>query len=333
MRTAARWGVLLATLLGLAAAAWAFGETGIGGVVAIARRIGIGGFLVYCVYSLTVYAWLGASWLAAAPGEPIERLPAFVWARLIREAVADLLPFSQIGGLVVGTRTLAAHGVAMARVIASLIADMATEMASQLVFTLFGLAMLAASLLIGGNEAATLRPLILGGTAAMTGLVVAFVLFQRRALRFVAGIAARVLPGSLEVIDGIGGELDRIYARRDRVVLAFMLNLGGWIGSAAGAWILLRLMGVDLSIWSVLSLESLIFTLRSVAFAVPGAIGFQEAAYALAGPLVGLPAEIALAISLAKRARDLAIGLPALLVWQIAEARRVVRLPARSTAT
>lgn len=330
MSTTARWGVLLATLLGLAAAVWAFGETGVGSVVAVARRVGVGGFVLYCVYSLTVYAWLGGSWLAAAPGEPIQRLGAFVWARLIREAVADLLPFSQIGGLVVGTRTLAAHGVAMARVIASLIADMATEMASQLVFTLFGLAMLA-SLLIGGHEAASLRPLILGGTAAMTAIVVAFVLFQRRALRFVAGIAARVLPGSFEVIDGIGGELDRIYARRNRILLAFVLNLGGWIGSAAGAWILLRLIGVELSIWSVLSLESLIFMLRSVAFAVPGAIGFQEAAYALAGPLVGLPAEIALAISLAKRARDLAIGLPALLVWQIAEARQVVRSTARST--
>ena len=84
-------------------------------------------------------------------------------------------------------------------------------------------------------------------------------------------------------------------------------------------------MGARLSFSAALSLEVLIFTLRSVAFAVPGAIGFQEAAYMLAGPLLGLPAESALALSLGKRARDLAIGLPSLLIWQATEARGILR--------
>ena len=84
-------------------------------------------------------------------------------------------------------------------------------------------------------------------------------------------------------------------------------------------------MGAEISIWSALSIESLIFTLRSVAFAIPGAIGVQEAAYALAAPLFGLPPETALALSLAKRARDLSLGLPTLLAWQISEARAVLR--------
>jgi len=71
----------------------------------------------------------------------------------------------------------------------------------------------------------------------------------------------------------------------------------------------------------VLAIESLIFTVRSVAFAVPGAIGFQEAAYVLVGPMFGLPPETALALSIAKRARDVAIGAPALLAWQVIEVR------------
>jgi len=49
----------------------------------------------------------------------------------------------------------------------------------------------------------------------------------------------------------------------------------------------------------------------------------QEVAYALAAPLFGLPPESALALSLAKRARDVAIGLPTLLCWQFAEARHI----------
>jgi len=74
----------------------------------------------------------------------------------------------------------------------------------------------------------------------------------------------------------------------------------------------------------VLAIESLIFTVRSVAFAVPGAIGFQQAAYVLVGPMFGLPPETALALSILKRARDVAIGLPALIAWQALEARTVL---------
>jgi hypothetical protein len=44
----------------------------------------------------------------------------------------------------------------------------------------------------------------------------------------------------------------------------------------------------------------------------------------LIGPLVGLPPATALALSLLKRARDVVIAVPALLVWQIGEYRRVV---------
>ena len=44
----------------------------------------------------------------------------------------------------------------------------------------------------------------------------------------------------------------------------------------------------------------------------------------LIGPLVGLPPATALALSLLKRARDVIIAVPALLAWQVGEARRVV---------
>ena len=43
------------------------------------------------------------------------------------------------------------------------------------------------------------------------------------------------------------------------------------------------------------------------------------------GPLFGLPVEAALALSLLKRARDIAVGVPMLLSWQLAESRRRLR--------
>jgi glycosyltransferase 2 family protein len=42
----------------------------------------------------------------------------------------------------------------------------------------------------------------------------------------------------------------------------------------------------------------------------------------LLGPLFGLPAEAALALSLLKRGRDIAIGIPVLLIWQFLEGRQ-----------
>ena len=302
---------------------WAFGSTGFDSVVAIARRFGVEGFLLYCLYSLGVFVVLGGAWLAAASGEAFNRLGVFVWARLIREAASDLLPFSQIGGIVVSTRMLTASGIAGPRVYASLIVDLTTEMASQLIFTLFGVAVVA-SILMGGGQGASLRTPVLGGGAMMVALMAVFVLAQRRLLPLAGRIAQHVLPGSVAATQEIGAELRAIYARRGRIVLSFALNLAAWGASAAGAWIVLRLMDVELSIWTALAIESLIFALRSAAFAIPGGIGVQEAGYALAAPLLGLPPESALALALAKRARDLAIGLPTLMVWQVAEARAVV---------
>ena len=315
--------MLLATLAGLAAAIWAFGSIGFGSVVSVAGRIGPGGFALYCLWSIGVFGVLGAAWLAVAIGEPIQLVGRFSWARAVREAVADLLPFSQIGGIVVGVRTLLSRGIPTSRIYASFVVDMTTEMAAQLVFTLFGLAMMITMLAAGGH-AASLRPLILGGTAVMIAVMILFFAGQRPALGLAGRIAHHFLPGSGAAMTGIADELRYIYARRWRVTFGFLLNLGGWVGTAVGSWVVLRMMGADISIWSALSLESLIFTLRSVAFAIPGAIGVQEAAYALVGPLFGVAPETALALSLAKRARDLAVGLPTIIIWQLGEARALV---------
>jgi len=75
---------------------------------------------------------------------------------------------------------------------------------------------------------------------------------------------------------------------------------------------------------SVIAIESLLYAVRSIAFAVPSALGIQEGVYVLLGIWFGFGPEIALALSLLKRARDLVIGVPALLAWQILESRRLI---------
>lgn len=300
----------------------------LGAVTGAARRLGWVGGAVYLGYSLGVFGLLGGAWWAVARGEPVRRLALFSWARLVREAVSDLLPFSQIGGLVFGARTLTAAGVPPPRVYASMAADLSTEMASQLLFTLFGVATTASLLL--GETGAALRPAVLGASAGLLAIAGVVVFGQRPMLALARRVSTTLMPGATAGFAAVEGELAAVYARRRRVALSFAFNLAGWTASAAGSWLLLRLIGVDLPFGWALAIEALIFTVRSVAFAVPGALGFQEAAYVMVAPVFGLPPETALVLSLAKRARDLAIAVPVLAAWQVLEVRRVRTAPTAS---
>jgi uncharacterized membrane protein YbhN (UPF0104 family) len=65
---------------------------------------------------------------------------------------------------------------------------------------------------------------------------------------------------------------------------------------------------------------------------VPGALGVQEGGYIVICGLYGLSPELAIALSLVKRLREIAVGLPALVVWRWFEARpAAASLPSSGT--
>ena len=63
--------------------------------------------------------------------------------------------------------------------------------------------------------------------------------------------------------------------------------------------------------------------MSSSAFIVPAAIGVQEGGFVLIGGLLGLAPETALALALMRRARDIIVFTPALLVWQFGWGKRL----------
>lgn len=320
-----RLAALLLTALGLAASAWLIGATGARQVFSAIAGIGAAGFLVLCAYSGLILVILGAAWFAVAPGLAPRQVRTFIWARTTREAATDVLPFSQLGGLVIGARTVAAGGVPEPLVLASFVADLTTELAAQLLFTLFGVGVLVL-VLAGEPVGGQVLPLAFAGLAAMAAIMAGFAWAQRPLLRIAGTLGSRLFPGSVDAMGAVRARLDAIYRERGRVLAAFGLHLLAWVASAAGAWIALAFIGVSVPLWAVVTIEALVFTLRSVAFVVPGALGVQEAAYLLIGPLFGVPPTAALALSLIKRARDLAIGVPALIAWQHGESR-ALRFP------
>ena len=324
-----RLGGFAALSLGLLLAAGLVLGFGWRPVLAAATSIGAPGFLLFCGYWTIVLAVLGAAWAAGAPGAGAWRLPGFVWGRLVREGAADILPFSQVGGLVLGARAATAAGVGGALVWASLVVDVTAEMASQLVYTLFGVAGLGWRLLGGGargQAAAHEGALWAAGAllAAGAALTVAVFAFQRRGIGLVARLAERILPGTASRAEAVLEELARVYRRPGRVLLATLLHGAGWVASAGATWLALHLMGAPLPFLAVMTVESLMYAAKSFGFAIPGGLGVQEGAYALIGPLFGLPAETALALSFLKRARDVALGVPTLLVFQLLEGRRAL---------
>jgi hypothetical protein len=56
---------------------------------------------------------------------------------------------------------------------------------------------------------------------------------------------------------------------------------------------------------------------------VPGALGVQEGGFLVFGGLLGLGPDVALALALARRVRDLIVFTPALVAWQLSEGRRL----------
>jgi uncharacterized membrane protein YbhN (UPF0104 family) len=66
-------------------------------------------------------------------------------------------------------------------------------------------------------------------------------------------------------------------------------------------------------------LESLGQTMRSVGFMLPGGLGAQEGGIVAGGLLLGIGPDLALAIALIKRARELAYGVPGLIAWSLAD--------------
>jgi len=301
---------------------WLIRSAGLGNILAASQRLGIGGFALVCVASMGLFTSLGAAWQTAS-GEPAARIPLFTFARLVREAAADFLPLSQLGGLAAGVRVVRIGGLSSPLIYASMIADLATEMASQVVFSLAGVA--AATLLLSGGDQQSLRLTIIGASIAVAVLLVAFLFGQRHFLRLASGLAHRVLPGVSALLIQTEEQLARLYAHRANIVASFVWNLIAWLAMAGVAWLILRLIGQPLSFWRVVAIESAIAAVRSVAFLVPGALGLLEAAYALIGPLFGLPMEAAITLSLVKRARDGTLALCSLLSWQAIELGRMAK--------
>jgi len=115
------------------------------------------------------------------------------------------------------------------------------------------------------------------------------------------------------------------YGRRRGVIICCIATMVSLIGSSGEIYIALAALGLHATFWNAVILQSMAMTVKSAAFPVPGQLGVQESGYLVIGNFLGIPGETAFAISLLARFRDLLVGIPALVFWQVIEGRRLLR--------
>ncbi len=307
-------GLLLGTVL--------IGWFGFGRVITGMRRVGWQDFALIIGWQLALFVVLGLAWDAITPPRESRRPWVFIWARMVRDASTNCLPFSQVGGFVFGARAATLHGVSWSLATASTVVDVTAEFLAQLAFTAIGLGILLAR----APNSSLAVPLEVGlGLAVMAGAALIWLqqgaapLFARLGRR----IAGRWFDDAQDRVEVLQAELALIYGHTVRLAIGFVVHLLGWLGTGVAGWITYRALGVPIDFDDALAIEAVLSAMAAMAFLVPVNAGVQEAGYAGLGAIFGVPPELSLGVSLVRRARDLAVGVPILLIWQYFEMQRL----------
>jgi len=256
-------------------------------------------------------------------------------ARWVGESANSLMPAGQLGGPVLMTRHLAVRGMRMPDAAAAITVSTTLQTFAQLGFALVGVSLLGAHASHISENALRSSTLIASGLLALQ--LVGFYLMQRRGLFSKLMRAAVRFFGKrdwsewMSHAEAIDRAVELTYRRGGAIAASFALSLIGWVVGTVEAYWILQLLRYPVDWSDALLIESVGQAIRGAAFAVPGALGVQEGGYLLLASLVGLPSHVGLALSLAKRARELLLGLPGLLYLHLSEraGANAVRTPAR----
>jgi hypothetical protein len=253
-------------------------------------------------YRLLYYVLYAIGWMVLLrPADMAHRasLGYLFWVTAVRDAVDRLLPVASVGGSVIGVRLVGWRGLAAAPVAATVIVEIVLTLCALYVFAAVGIILLAG--IATGQE---YRHLVLVFVITLPVPVITLQLLRHGSAAF-------------------DQELRALLERTRSLTLSTALQFTAMLSGTLETWFALRLFGHPVNLTTALALESTTTALRHLAFMVPAGLGVQEAGFVLFGHVLGITGEFALAVSMAKRLRELLCGLPALLSWQWMEARRL----------
>jgi putative membrane protein len=263
-------------------------------------------------------------WRALLPGKKRPSLGYFLYILWLRTSVNNLMPVARIGGEVVAVRIMVRDGMRRATAVACTVVELTTSVMAVFVFSVIGIAMFAVHV----NDHNAVRQLALG-LLLSAPLIGAMVYVQRVGF---FGLLSRLFTllfrETWKKYAGDARRLDRavnaMYRRTGRVIFCGVLQWLGWAAGTGEIWLALHFLGHPLPLAETVMIEALIQATSSAAFAVPGALGVQEAGFLLFGGMLGLTPEIAAALAVMRRCRDVLLYVPGLVAWQVGEGRRLV---------
>jgi len=312
-----RFGALAGGLAGIGLSIWLFGSFGLGRVLEVAGSAGwLGVLAVIAFHPLQVlcsaFAWQTIGGTAGRRAG----LRIYVVVRFIREAVNNLLPLAQIGGEVVAARLLCRRGVKLAPAVAGTLADLTLEIATQILFTVLGLVLLLQR--TGGSDIA--RP-VLDGLVIAVGALGCLIAAQWLGFagwieRVILHVGRRMGWSRSGAIEGLNEAIRACYREPRRLTLAAFWHGVSWLSGGVEVCIALHFLRSDTGIVDGLIIESIGQAFKALGFAVPGALGVQEGGYIVICGAFGISPEVAIALSLLKRLREAALGIPALAYWR-----------------
>jgi putative membrane protein len=244
------------------------------------------------------------------------------WASTLREAIDRLLPVASVGGAVVGVRLLEWRGLARVQVSASVIVEVILTLAASYLFGALSVMQLLKLAVVTSEQSRILTGLAL----SLLVPIACFVLLRygswfgrlEALLGAMVGFDASAKRGVM-----LDLELRAALSRTGVLLEAGLLQFAGMVSASFEFWLVLRLFGHPVDAITAFILEGATQAVRHLAFFIPGGLGAQEAGIVLLGRFFGIDAELALAVSLAKRLREVLCGLPALIAWQWQETCRL----------
>src|SRR5437773_9115225 len=248
------------------------------------------------------------------------------WMRWIGESVSTLVPSAAVGGDIVRARLASIHGAPLPIAAGTVLVDLTLGSFSQACFTLLGLVLLVD--LTG--KTSFVGPTLIGILIALFAFAGFYFVQWLGMFRFLGRIVSR-LAGSSDwqsLVQG-GDTWDRtirsLYSRRRGVVACCAWTIASLVIGSGEIWLALWILDLPDSFLNALILQSMVLTIRSAAFPVPAGLGVQEGGYLVVGNLLGISGEGAFALALVARAREIGLGIPGLISWQVIEGRRLLR--------
>ncbi len=314
--------LLLSTLAGGALLLVLVGKEGwsqIAQVVASARWAILG----LAAFHLVPLAFDGLSWWILFPKPRRPSLPWLLVVRWLGEAVSNLLPATSLGGDILRARWITGPGTPLALSCSTVVINITIGILSQIAFTLLGMGLLARTHGVSlGTQVAW--EVLLGAIA-----LAAFYAIQRLGVfRLLKRLTSRFLKGPgfqafLTVGEDIESAIAAGYADVSAIMACVCWSTLYWLVGSVEVWIALSAIGARADFTTALIIESVIQGVRTTAFFLPGALGVQEGGYLVVCNLLGMPGDVALGLSLLRRAREIICGIPGILCWQMLEIHRL----------